>query len=197
MILYLHNTCDEDEYFNYLYDTYYNYAYKICFNILGTDRMIDDTLQDSFLKIYKTMGRIKSKAAAKSWIGTIVRNTAINALISEHDKADVVEFNEEWFDNMLDNVENIPVQSLIVKEGIESILTEIRKLDKKYSDILLLKYYFEFEFDEIAQLLHTPIKTVYTRHDRSIKRLRTKLSPVMDVNKVYEKGEEINEAKQS
>ena len=197
MILYLQNDCDEEGYFDYLYNTYYNYAYKICLNILGADGMIEDILQDSFLKIYKTMGRIKSKAAEKTWIGTIVRNTAINTLNAKHDKADVIEFNEEWFDNMPDDVENIPAQSLVIKEGIESILTEIRKLDKKYSDILLLKYYFEFEFDEIAKLLHTPIKTVYTRHDRSIKVLRTKLAPVMDVNKMYKKGEEINEAKKS
>lgn len=48
-------------------------------------------------------------------------------------------------------------------------------LDKKYSDVLLLKHKFKCTPDEIAKILHTNPKTIYTRLSRGEKILKDKL----------------------
>ena len=68
-----------------------------------------------------------------------------------------------------------PIDIVASKDNIEYIYQQIRTLNKKYSDALLLKHKFKCTPDEIAKLLHTNPKTIYTRLSRGEKMLKEKL----------------------
>lgn len=60
-----------------------------------------------------------------------------------------------------------PTDIVASKVNITFIYEQMRTLNKKYSDALLLKH--KFTPDEIAKLLHINPKTIYTRLSRGEK----------------------------
>jgi RNA polymerase sigma-70 factor (ECF subfamily) len=63
-------------------------------------------------------------------------------------------------------------QSLIEKEGLEKIYSAINSLTMKNREILELSRFEGLKNQEIAELLHIPIRTVETRLFRALKKLR-------------------------
>lgn len=196
MILYLNNYCKDDKYFNYLYNTYYNYAYKICYNVLGNVSFLEDVLQDAFVKIYKTIGTLKRRKAEKAWIGVIVRNTAKDTLRSRKNQETLeVDIEQELIDIIIESDEPTPFERILVSEAVEHILDKIKNMDKKYSDIILMKCYYGFEIREISALFNIPLKTVYTRYGRGIKALKALFVSEQYFDEYYPEEVKNNETK--
>ena len=160
----------DDDYFNEIYSRYYKYAYVVALNLLGNSDLVDDVLQDAFIKVYKEIDNIKkneNESATKAFISVIVRNTAKNAVLKKSkEKNRMVNIKDDILENTLIDNEADPLNSLIVSEGVELIKKEIYNLPEKYSPILELKYIQKYETAKIAELLELNIKTVYVRADR-------------------------------
>ena len=128
------------------------------------------------LNIWRTIDVITEDSSAKAWISTLAHNTAKNIL----DKKIV---RDKKFLNIDDDIlyavtpdsADDPIDIVASKDNIEYIYQQIRTLNKKYSDALLLKHKFKCTPDEIAKLLHTNPKTIYTRLSRGEKMLKEKL----------------------
>ena len=144
--------------FDRLYKEFYRYSYKVAFNVIHDINQMEDD------------------SSAKAWISTLAHNTAKNIL----DKKIV---RDKKFLNIDDDIlyavtpdsADDPIDIVASKDNIEYIYQQIRTLNKKYSDALLLKHKFKCTPDEIAKLLHTNPKTIYTRLSRGEKMLKEKL----------------------
>ena len=56
MLLFINNTetdMTNKEKFDVLYKKYYRYIYKIIFNVLKSNKHVDDAVQETFMKIWK------------------------------------------------------------------------------------------------------------------------------------------------
>ena len=137
---------------------------------------MEDVMQEAWLNIWRTIDVITDDSSAKAWISTLAHNTAKNIL----DKKIV---RDKKFLNIDDDIlyavtpdsADDPIDIVASKDNIEYIYQQIRTLNKKYSDALLLKHKFKCTPDEIAKLLHTNPKTIYTRLSRGEKMLKEKL----------------------
>ena len=166
---------NDEEKFNQLYNSFYRYTYKICYNIIKDTDPIEDLVHDVFLIIYQTMSAIKNDISAKAWISTIARNTAINYLNHRIvTNKYIVEIDDEiMYSTTSDNIE--PSRIVIDQDTVNNIYEEIKKSDKKYADVLLLKYKFDFDVEEIAKLLGIKPKTAYQRITRGREKLKRAL----------------------
>ena len=59
-------------------------------------------------------------------------------------------------------------------------IKEIKKLDDKYRDILLLKYVYGYSMKEIAKMLKITETNVSTRLERGRKQLKNKMEQGVD-----------------
>ena len=66
------------------------------------------------------------------------------------------------------------------------VLDEIQSMDNIYSDVLIMKYKFEYTVPEIAQALNLNEKTVYTRLERGRKLLRKRLEKLEEIANSFE-----------
>ncbi|KKP31846.1 MAG: hypothetical protein A2360_02305 [Candidatus Staskawiczbacteria bacterium RIFOXYB1_FULL_32_11] len=122
----------------------------------------DDILQDVFIKVYKNLNDYDPELKFSSWIYRITHNETISFLRKVNRKPTTYNFEidavkvktiEEdlTLDQKLDNLK--------VKENLLRIISN---LDKKYQDVVLLRYTEDKDYQEISDILKKPQGTVAT-----------------------------------
>ncbi|MFP4697496.1 MAG: RNA polymerase sigma factor [Eubacteriales bacterium] len=167
-------------YFNLLVDRYKNLLYKLCNNLTKNTTDADDLFQDTWLKIMENLSKYDSKKSFKTWIITICINTykdkynkrkrwikIVNDYFSNNQK------DEEF--SKLTKEENLPEKHLLKIEERDYIRKVLNLLDDKYRIPLILYYFKEISYKEIAATLEIPIGTVKSRINIGKQKLKSNL----------------------
>ncbi|WP_270168217.1 RNA polymerase sigma factor [Paenibacillus sp. SYP-B4298] len=65
---------------NHFYYSFYQFAYKEIFFILKDHFLVEDIIQESFLKAIRNHGQLKEPLRGKKWVKRIIRNQMIDIL---------------------------------------------------------------------------------------------------------------------
>ncbi len=154
------------------------YAYKFLF-----DRNdIDDLVQDVFIKAYTNLQSFDNDRKFSPWIYRIAHNTYVNAIKKKlTEKVFPIDF-----DTFLPHPRALETSdNESEKEYTRTMLDKnIKLIDTKYREPLILYFYEEMDYKEIAEVLGVPVSTVGVR----IKRGKEKLKEILSKNNfVYEK----------
>ena len=117
----------------------------------------EDILQDVFIKAYKNINSYDSKYSFSSWIYRIAHNESVSFL---RKKKKIIECNQD--DEIFDRIssdEDIEDDFLkdLKKREVRKLLT---KLNPKYREVLVLRYFEDMEYNQISDILHTSIGNV-------------------------------------
>lgn len=117
----------------------------------------EDILQEVFLKAYKNINGYDPKYKFSNWIYRIAHNEAISFLRKKKTVTESNE-NEDIFDTIPSdiNIEDEFVKDLKRKE-VRDLLS---KLDSKYREVLILRYFEDMGYNEISEVLHIPSGSV-------------------------------------
>jgi len=162
----------DKEKFERLYNTYKEMMNKIAMSILHNRALVDETVQDCFLKlaeIIKEVPDVPSKSS-KAMIITMVKNKARNNLKAEHyDREEILEESE---------ISDKVINDILSNIGYEELVKKIDNLEPQYRDVLVLRILEEFSVGEVAEMLGLPYRTVKTRLLRGRKILKDKLEGI-------------------
>jgi len=132
----------------------------------------DDVLQEAFLKIWKNLNKFDGSLKFSSWVYRIVHNTTVSEWkkSKSRGKDQQIKIDSELF-------QNLPSKINLTKEfQKEYDDKEIRKilnaLPKKYSEVLVLKFLEEKDYNEISDILKKPPGTIATLIHRAKKAFR-------------------------
>lgn len=125
------------------------------------DQNIDDIVQDSFLKAWRSFDSFEENSSFKTWIYRIAMNTTYDYL-RKSAKNKVEEAIE------IESYENIPLQDLI-SHGI-------KLLNIKHRETFILFYKFGYTQKEISQILSISEGTVKSRIHHSKEKFTTFLN---------------------
>lgn len=124
--------------------------------LIHNDAMAHDVVQETFIKTYTNLQGFNAKYKFSSWIYRIAHNEAMNAIKHEkhvvHD-LDVEEIHEATYETT--TIEDI--DRAILKGNVKACLDS---LDLRYREVLMLQYYENMKYNEIADVLHMPASTV-------------------------------------
>lgn len=132
-----------------------------------------DLVQDVFLRAYTNIQSFDINRKFSSWIYRIAHNTFINALRKNR-------FNLTTLDP--DTIFPHPVSpespiSDVEKKDLKKVLDEsLSGLDSKYREPLILYFYEDMDYKEIAEVLEIPVSTVGIRLKRGKEALQKKLN---------------------
>ncbi|MEO5645895.1 MAG: RNA polymerase sigma factor [Candidatus Paceibacterota bacterium] len=143
---------------------------------LATSDDIEDLLQNIFIKVYRNINEYDTSLLFSSWIYRIAHNEMIDwyrrekrrTTLSLDDEAqDIVSklFTEEDHISRFSNAEQK-----------QAVINAVNTLDEKYKDILLLRFFEEKSYEEIADILQIPPGTVAVRINRAKKQLEKTLT---------------------
>lgn len=148
---------NEKNKFELLYKEYRDMMYYKAYNILKDHYLAEDAVHDSFIRIAKDIKNIdKDSKKTKALFLTIAKNKAIDLYRKRKIRTHVA-----W--DEADNYITIPSES----EEDNTLKHLIKELPDIYRDILELKYYYGYTYDEISRLLHINPNTVGVRLHRA------------------------------
>ncbi|TCC90635.1 sigma-70 family RNA polymerase sigma factor [Pedobacter frigiditerrae] len=151
-----------------LYKMYASSLMGIISRIVKFDEVAEDVLQDTFLKIWKSIAHYDaSKGRLFTWMANLAKNTAIDQVRSKN----YLKYNVT--DEIEDRLTKIDQENLISinpdRIGLKQ-LTE--KLKQDQFEIIQLFYFEGYTQSEVAKELNIPLGTVKTKLRQSILALR-------------------------
>ena len=137
------------------------YARKFLFGIEDTE----DLLQEVFVKAFTNIQSFDGKRRFSPWIYRIAHNEFVNALKKRKHEA------LPFFD--LDTIFPHPEPEEVSREDLRPMLEQaLDRIDAKYREPLVLYYYENLEYKEIADVLRIPVSTVGVRIKRGREALK-------------------------
>lgn len=135
--------------------------YKIAYTYVKNEQDALDIIQETICKAYVSLDNLKKPKYFNTWLVKILINISITTL-NRNKKIIYLEEKEVECDN----------SSIAKCDDRLDLLTELGKLDSKYRDVIVLKYYEDFTIKEIAEILNIPIGTARTNLYRGLEVLR-------------------------
>jgi len=154
-----------------IYYAYHKEMYYIANNILNNSHDAADVVQTSVIKLIPYIEKINDVKCNKTkyLIVTIVKNTAID-LYRKKSKQPLIDLEVT---EAIPDINSQYMEDIVIRLGDAKMLAEkLAKLKSEYADVLTLKYYFEFEDVEIAEILKISITNVRVRLSRAKSHLR-------------------------
>lgn len=157
--------------FSQIVESYQNKVYGICLRMLKNEADALDASQDTFLKIYRSLGRYQKRAAFSTWVYHIATNTCLDALRKKANHA-VLPLNEEAVQTQLTHSAEAAV---LTKIDLQSVAAAIDALDDEKRLAIVLRDIYGLSYEEIAQITNTNLGTLKSRISRARAQLRTTL----------------------
>ncbi len=148
------------------YEKYYRLAYSYVQN--EADAL--DVVQESAFRAIRDCHHVKNDNYLETWLYRIVINTALE-LLRKQKRVDTVE-NIETLSDVQEFSEDI--QALHSKWELSDIL---QSLPPKERTLIILRYIEDMRLEDIAQALGENLNTIKARLYRTLKKLKTNLSP--------------------
>jgi RNA polymerase sigma-70 factor, ECF subfamily len=166
----------ELEEFEAVFHCYKNMVFKLAYLTLGNVQEAEDVMQEVFIKVYRAQNSFRpEKGNFNSWL----RRITINQIISRRRRKSLpslsLEVLEEEGAELPEDSPLLPDEFLIKQEESRRIQEAIKFLNRKHSAILVMRYYDNLSYDEIARVLEIPLGTVKSRINTAIKALRKEL----------------------
>ncbi len=131
--------------------------YKIAYTYVKNEQDALDIIKETICKAYVSLDNLKKPKYFNTWLVKILINISITTL-NRNKKIIYLEEKEVEYDN----------SSIAKCDDRLDLLTELGKLDSKYRDVIILKYYEDFTIKEIAEILNIPIGTARTNLYRGL-----------------------------
>jgi RNA polymerase sigma-70 factor, ECF subfamily len=166
----------DPEAFEVFYDRHGGVAYSLAYRIVGEKAAAEDVTQEAFISIWRSGARFdRARGSVRSWMLSIVRNRAIDALRSRAGKAPKLTFDDDAV------LEQRPSEQLTEDEAMRrETATEIRgalgELPGEQSKVIELAYFGGFSQSEISRMLGVPLGTVKGRMRLGLEKIRGELA---------------------
>jgi RNA polymerase sigma-70 factor (ECF subfamily) len=148
-----------------LVDRYKDTGYRLALQILRHPSDAEDALQEAFTKAYVYLDSYSNKYRFYTWFATIVRNVALS-----HLKA------RDWLIAPLSDDTALPVRSLwhespelaaLASNRAHIVREAVNQLPERYRRVLVLRYWHDLTYDEIATLTEQSLGAVKTQIHRA------------------------------
>lgn len=152
-----------------LIDAHYQGLYRYAYRLTGSSADAEDLTQETFGKALARLGQLREKDRAKGWLYRILRNAYLHRVRDDR-RAKVIPL-----DGVVDvaKPEADPLSWEIEPGRLQDVMSE---LDEAFRTPLILFYFEEFSYKEIAEQLDLPIGTVMSRLARAKAYMKDRLS---------------------
>jgi RNA polymerase sigma-70 factor (ECF subfamily) len=165
------------EAFRALYEAYKDRVYSIAFYFFRADAdAAGEVTQQVFLKLMREIGRFRGDAAFSTWLYRLVVNACVDR--SRGRRADVVGEDPTMLDAIAASTAVSHEELFAQREVATSVQQAIATLPPKLRAAILLRYFDDLSYSEMAAALRCSMGTVASRLSRGHRLLAKKLAPV-------------------
>lgn len=145
------------------YVALYRYAYRLC----GSSADAEDLTQEAFCKAQLHFGQLRDASRARPWLFRILRNAYLHRVRAERQQPCI----------SLDAVGDVaePLPSQLPDIDPEQLQQALDDLPETFRTPIILYYFEDFAYRDIAEQMDLPIGTVMSRLARAKAYLRERL----------------------
>lgn len=152
----------DDTAFEYLFNRYRDAIHRLFVQRLGGANDADDLLQETFIKVYINLHRYRADYTFGQWVYTIARNTFIDYVRRRQDDLSI----DERFSAPASSAPT-PEESVINLQQRSQIEHYLERLAPRYRRLIVMRFFEEYSYEEIAAKLALPMGTVKTQIHRA------------------------------
>lgn len=167
---------------NQVWELYHQDIKRFLLSRIKNEEVVDDVLQDTFIKIHTKLDSLQENKKLKSWVFTIARNTMLDYFRTNKISTEFKEFDIQLEEEPKAHDE---------KDCLYGI---IKRLPKKYRDPLFLADIKGKKQTEVANQLKLPIPTAKSRIQRARRLIAQGYMECCDF-KMNQKGHLVGEVK--
>jgi len=143
-----------------------------CYHMTGSRTDAEDAAQESFVRLYKALPRLRPEKPFPTVLFAIARNTALNHIRSRSRHQRRLEaFKSEHSKSPSEQ----PDQNAHAGDIARALAAALETLPLEYKEALVLREYQGFDYQHIAEILACPVGTVRSRLARARELVRTQL----------------------
>lgn len=160
--------------FENMYHIYYALLMNYGYRFTRQQPVIEEAVQDLFIKIWKKRGVLSEPVSVKNYIYKSFRRILLRLLSSPLQKSFSKSFEATDHDFRIQLSHD---NDLIQRESLQLSRTRIEaileSLTSRQREVIYLRFFEELEYDEIAKIMDMQVSAVYKLTYRAIDRLRS------------------------
>jgi RNA polymerase sigma-70 factor, ECF subfamily len=161
----------DQEAFAALFEQYKNLVYKTAYLILDHNEEAEDALQEVFIQLHDALSTFDpAKGAFTTWLYRITVNHCHNRLRQQRPVQPLADLPPSLLADAAPPLEKQLAEQTVMQQALG-------RLSPKLRTTVILRYYADLSYAEIADVLGIPIGTVRSRLHQAIKQLGEMLVP--------------------
>jgi len=148
---------------------YQNAVFNLCYRMLGDYHEAENAAQEVFIRMYRRLHTYKPAYRFSTWVLSIASHYCVDQLRKRritHVSLDTPEMHRYAHIRTVD-----PETQALLQEDAETLQRYLNMLPEDQRLILVLHYWYDFSYREIAHILHTTEGAVKTKAHRARRRL--------------------------
>lgn len=161
----------DEEAFARLVESYQVPVYNLCHRMLGDPVEAEDAAQETFIKAYRNLGRYDMERKFINWILTIASNHCVDRL--RRRRIGFISIDDMVPGTFLVDRTSTPEPSVVEMEEREKVQSLLKQLGPRDRAAVVLKYWYEMSYEEIAETLSLTVSAVKSRLHRARRDMAT------------------------
>lgn len=160
--------------FSRIHDTLYSPLYFYLFKIVKDEDAAQDILQDLFIKFWERKERFGPINNVKYYFFKSARSLAINYLKAY--RPELLDLQNHKQVDVVFSTEDLLVSMEAGRETRQILAMALNTLPKRQKEMIFLRYFDEWNYDQIAEVTGLQYQSVVNHVHRGINQLRLKLT---------------------
>lgn len=162
--------------FEALFRQYEKLVFRTAYLVTGSREAAEDALQEVFVSVWKSRHTYDpDRGKLTTWLHRITVNQCSREKARKAPAA--VSLEEKGIDLPEMKPQSQPEDILVSKLEYERLLRAMDSLDTRHRAVLVLRYFNDLSYREIAEALEIPLGTVKSRLNQSLRYLKEQMNP--------------------
>jgi RNA polymerase sigma-70 factor (ECF subfamily) len=151
--------------FSRLVGAYQRPVYNLCYRMLGNAPEAEDAAQETFVRMYTKLHTYQPERKLSSWVLSIASHYCIDRL--RRRRGQWLSLDEEPIATMLPSHNRGPEEMALREESRDEMQRLVDTLPSAYRVPLILRYWYDLSYAEIAEVMGLTVQAVKSRLHRA------------------------------
>jgi RNA polymerase sigma-70 factor, ECF subfamily len=147
--------------FSQLVEVYQRPVFNLCYRMLGDAAEAEDAAQETFIRAYTRLASYDPNRKFSSWMLAIASHYCIDRLRQR--RMGLVAWDDLPPGSWLSDTQAKPEEVILDRETRRQVRELLNDLPPDYRAVVVLRYWQELSYEEIAETLHTTVPAIKSR----------------------------------